>query len=139
MKWTPHKLLPIPTDDEVAVMEPDELVELYNRREKAIRNEEQDPYYYGYELPSWKRSWDMWKDYRTLLLLGANRSSKSEFGAKTVVKAAMENPKSLIYCFSQNEETSLLVQQPAIYKYLPSHLKTKATSSVQYILSLIHI
>jgi hypothetical protein len=133
MKWTEHKLLPIPTDEEVSVMEPNELLEFYNLRETAIQNEAQDPYYFGYELPSWKRSWEMWKDYRILLLLGANRSSKSEFGAKTVVRAAMENPKSLIYCFSQNEETSLTVQQPAIYRYLPANLKTKSTSSVQYI------
>jgi len=133
MKWSAHKLLPIPTDDEVAVMEPEELLEIHRRREEAIHNEAADPYTYGYELPSWKRAWEMWKDWRILLLLGANRSSKSEFGAKTVVKAAMENPKSLIYCFSQNEETSLLVQQPAIYRYLPANLKTKSTSSVQYI------
>lgn len=133
MKWTPHKLLAIPTDEEIAAWEPEELLEYYQQRETAIQNESADPYYYGYELPSWKASWEMWKGYRILLLLGANRSSKSEFGAKTVVKAAMENPKSLIYCFSQNEETSLLVQQPAIYRYLPADLKTKSTSSVQYI------
>ncbi len=133
MKWTEHKLLPIPTDEEVAVMDPEELLEVYNRREKAIQNETTDPYHYGYELPSWKRSWEMWEDWRVLLLLGANRSSKTEFGAKTVVKAALENPRSLIYCFSQNEQTSLLVQQPAIYRYLPANLKRKSTSSVQYI------
>ena len=133
MQWTPHKLLQIPTDEEIAVMEPQELVELHRTRELAITNEAEDPYHFGYELPSWKKSWAYWQRYRTLLLLGANRSSKTEFGAKSVVKAALENPNSLIYCFSQNAETSVLVQQSAIYRYLPAEIKRKSTSNVTYI------
>ncbi len=133
LTWTPHELLPVLSDEEIAQLEPRELLAIHAAREEAIHNAARDPYNYGYELPSWKRSWEMWADLRTLLLLGANRSSKSEFGAKTTVKAAIENPGSLIYCFSQNQETSLLVQQAAIYRYLPPELKKKQTSDLGYI------
>ena len=38
LNWTPHEILSIPSDDEIAEMEASELVELYAAREEAIRN-----------------------------------------------------------------------------------------------------
>lgn len=133
LQWKPHKVLFPPTDEEIALLEPEELLTIHAAYHEAIRNAEEDPYHYGYELPSWRESWDLWQDYRTLLLLGANRASKTEFGAKTVVKSAIENDNSLIFCFSQNAETSVLVQQAAIWKYLPPEYKRKSTSDISYI------
>ncbi len=63
----------------------------------------------------------------------SHNSGKTSYGARAVVKAAIENHGSLIYCFSQTEETSLLVQQPAIYLALPAELKVKRTESVTHI------
>lgn len=133
LTWKPHKVLKPPTDEEVALLEPEDLLAIHDAYHEAIRNADEDPYHYGYELPSWHKSWEMWREFRTLLLLGANRASKTEFGAKTVVKSAIENPNSLIFCFSQNAETSVLVQQSAIWRYLPPEYKQKNTSDVSYI------
>lgn len=63
----------------------------------------------------------------------SHNSGKTSYGAKSVMKAAMENPDSLIFCFSQNQETSILVQQKEVYNYLPAELKKKAMDEVCYI------
>lgn len=131
--WQPHELLKPPTAEEMAVMEPEELVTLHRLYHEAIENSVKDPYRYGFLLPNWKRSWEMWQEYRTLLLLGANRSAKTTFGARTVVKALIENAGSTIYCFCQNESVSIEVQQSAVYQQLPAELKKKNTGDVHYI------
>ncbi len=114
-------------------MEPEELLAVHKAYHESIANAERDPYRFGFVLDHWKTSDFWWDKYRTLLLFGANRSGKTSYGARAVVKAAIENPGSLIYCFSQTEETSLLVQQPAIYLALPAELKVKRTESVTHI------
>ena len=133
IEWQKHELLKPPSDEEMAVMEPEELIELHQAYHEAIENSQKDPFRYGFLLPNWQRSWDMWREYRTLLLLGANRSAKTTFGARTVVKALLENPGSTIYCFCQNESVSIEVQQSAIYQALPSEMKRKNTGEVHYI------
>lgn len=133
MIWQPHELLKPPSDEEMAVMEPADLVAIHQAYHEAIENSVRDPFRYGFLLPNWKRSWEIWQEYRTLLLLGANRSGKTSFGAKTVVKALLDNPKSTIYCFCQNESVSIEVQQAAIYNALPAELKKKNTGDVHYI------
>jgi hypothetical protein len=133
MKWEKHPILKPPTPEEMAVLSPEELVALWNTYHEAIANAKKDPYRYGWVLPHWDKAWKAFEAKRTLLLLGANRSGKTTLGAKTVVKAAMENDGSLIFCFSQNQETSVLVQQSAVYDYLPIELKRKATEETHYI------
>jgi hypothetical protein len=117
----------------MAIMEPGELVTLHRLYHEAIENSQKDQFRYGFLLPNWKRSWEMWQEYRTLLLLGANRSAKTTFGARTVVRALLENPGSTIYCFCQNESVSIEVQQAAVYQQLPPELKRKNTGDVHYI------
>lgn len=133
MKWEKHAILKPPTEEEMALLEPDELMALWTTYHEAITNARKDPYRYGWILPHWERAWEMFGQHKTLLLLGANRSGKTTLGAKTVVKACMENEGSLIFCFSQNQETSVLVQQAAVYEYLPLELKKKATEETHYI------
>lgn len=133
IEWQKHEVLRAPSDEELALMEPEEVINLHRLYHDAIENSSSDPYRYGFLLPNWKRSWEMWRDYRTLLLLGANRSAKTTFGARTVVKALLENPKATIYCFCQNESVSIEVQQAAVYQQLPSELKKKNTGDVHYI------
>jgi len=38
LEWTKHPILPIPTDEEIAEMEPDELLAIHEVREQAIRD-----------------------------------------------------------------------------------------------------
>jgi len=133
LSWEQHKILVPPTDDEVAAMVPEDLIALWKTYHEAIANSRRDQYRYGWVLPHWKQADKMLANCRTLLLLGANRSGKTSYGAKAVVRAAMENAGALIYCFSQNQENSVVVQQAAVYEYLPEELKKKATEETHYI------
>ena len=132
LKWEEHPILKPPSYEEMAALEPKELVKLWNIYHEAIANARKDPYRYGWVLDHWRIAEEMFHKHRTLLLLGANRSGKTTYGARAVVKAAVENDESLIFCFSQNQETSVLVQQSAVYEYLPAELKKKATEETHY-------
>lgn len=133
LNWTPHEILSIPSDDEIAEMEASELVELYAAREEAIRNSNKDPFRYGFKFKHWQKVWDELVVRDEALVLGGNRSSKTQFGAYSVVKAAMENPASIIMCFAQSSEVSIRQQQSAVYNWLPPEYRMKQTSSNAYI------
>ena len=126
MKWREHKLLKPPTEEEMACMEPEDLVKAWELYHEAITNAEADPYRYGFVLPHWEYADELLAEFRTLVLLGANRSGKTSYSARAIVKAGMANPRGLIFCFAQNHETSVLVQQRAVYEALPAeHKKSK--------------
>ncbi len=133
LNWERHEILKPPTEAEVAQMQPEELLRIHALYHEAIENARKDPYRFGWVLKHWERADEMFARYRTLLLLGANRSGKTTYGAKCIVRAAVENAGALIYCFSQNQETSVVVQQAAVYEYLPAELKVKKTEATEYI------
>jgi hypothetical protein len=61
----------------------------------------------------------------TLILLGGNRSGKSEYCAKRVMQHAMGYPGTAIVCLSETLEASIQNQQQLIWKYLPRTLKER--------------
>ena len=63
----------------------------------------------------------------------SHNSGKTQWGAFSVVRAAIENPKSEIFCFAQTSEVSIRQQQSAVWDWLPENLKTKQTSANTYI------
>jgi hypothetical protein len=63
----------------------------------------------------------------------SHNSGKTQFGAFSVVRAAVENPNSEIFCFAQTSEVSIRQQQSAVWAWLPEYLKTKFTSANAYI------
>ena len=130
MKWRSHPVLSPPSMEQMAVMEPERLLQIYDAYHEAIDTAERDPYRYGFSLPHWKYADSGLLRFKTLLLFGANRSGKTQYCAREVVRSAMNNPKSLIFCFSQNKEISVLVQQSAVYQWLPSEFKSRVLSSV---------
>lgn len=125
LTWDPHPLLTPPPTEKIARMHPNELLQLHRTYHEAIKNEREDPYRYGYELEHWKdadaqlgASDDTW-------FFGGNRSGKTTYAGKRVVNALMQNPGSVIFCWSQSFETSIRQQQPVIYHYLPKEYKRK--------------
>jgi hypothetical protein len=130
LSWRKHPVLKPPTPEEMALMDGQRLVELYEVYHEAIHNSEKDPYRYGFVLPHWKLADEGIRKHRTLMLLGANRSAKTAYCARKIVQSAVENPRSLIYCFSQNKEISVLVQQSAVYNWLPIENKQRILSNV---------
>lgn len=133
MKWTPHKLLPIPTDEEIAILDPDELIQIWQTREEAIANEARDKYRFGFKFDNWALLEKHFEDVDEALVSGGNRSSKTQVGAYFTVKAAIENPMSEIFCFAQTHEVSIRQQQSAVYDWLPEEYKVKQTSAGAYI------
>lgn len=124
MTWTPHPMLPIPSDEELAVMQPEEVAELYSAREEAIRNSINDKYQYGWIFENWRKVEHYLKDRNEALISGGNRASKTQIGAYFIVKAAVENPNSEIFCFCQTAEVSIRQQQSAVYDWLPAEFKS---------------
>lgn len=133
MNWRQHPVLSAPTDDEIAVMEPEELLTLHSIYHEAIVNADNDPYRYGFKLPHWSKAEDQLKEVTEVVCLGGNRSGKTRFGAFTVVRAAVENPGSEIFCFAQTSEVSIRQQQKAVWEALPAEMRTKQMSAGAYI------
>lgn len=125
MIWKDHAVLKPPTDAEMAQMQPEKLIELWTIYHEAIANSERDPYRYGFALPHWTKADEMLEQHPELLISGGNRSGKTSYAAKVVVRAAVENYGSIIMCFAQNEDVSVRQQQGAIYDALPEELKRK--------------
>ena len=119
MEWRKHPVLSPPTAEEMARMEPAQLVQLHTMFHTAIANSERDPYRYGFILDNWRKAETLLGEHDSLVALGGNRASKTQLGAWLSVKCAMENPDGLIVCFAQNAELSVLVQQSAIFHQLP--------------------
>jgi hypothetical protein len=133
MIWKQHQILTPPTDDEISVMEIDELMELHKAYHDAIDNAEKDPYRFGFRLPHWIKAEEQLHEVNEILALGGNRSGKTQWGAFSIVRSAIENPRSEIFCFAQTSEVSIRQQQSAVYDWLPAEMKTKQTSANAYI------
>jgi len=73
MQWRKHPILQPPSDDEVALMEPDDLIELHRVYHEAIENSEKDPFRYGFRLPHWEKAEEQLSQVSEVLALGGNR------------------------------------------------------------------
>ena len=133
MKWRSHQILTPPSEDEIAEMEPEELMDIHRIYHEAIENADKDPFRYGFKLPHWLKAEEALSQVTEIVALGGNRSGKTIFGAYSIVRAAVENPNSEIFCFAQTSEVSIRQQQSAVYDWLPVELKTKQTSASAYI------
>lgn len=148
-KPTPHPFLPLPDAAQAAALlaQPEgeaALIKLYADREELIRLEAQDPLRHGYEPTSWKRAdaqigWDAWlglpsgtltPGHSEMLLLGGNRSSKTEYMCKRAVQLLVKRPRSRVLILHTTDKTSLRDHHPTIYKYLPPEWKTLPKSRV---------
>ena len=133
LTWTKNPILPVPSDEEIISMTPDELVAYHSTREEAIRNSVNDKYRYGWVFDNWKKLEGHLANHSEALISGGNRASKTQVGAYLIVKAAVNNPNSEIFCFSQTAEVSIRQQQSAVWEWLPAEFRTKQTGQNTYI------
>lgn len=133
LTWRKHPILTPPTDAEMSAMDAEELVRVHKIYHDAIKNAEQDPLRYAYRLEPWADAEKLLEEHDEVMCLGGNRSSKTTFGAKTVVEAALKNQGATIFCFSQDATSSVRVQQKAIYDWLPLEMKKSIRSDTGYI------
>ena len=134
--FTKHPILSGPTDEEILLLaenDPKLLAELHRAHEGRILASEEDPLRYGFDLPGWKRIERGLEQYNECLTLGGNRSGKTTGCAKAVMKAVTESRDGHIVCFSQNADTSVKVQQAAVWEMMPKEFKKKTKSIEGYI------
>lgn len=136
IEFTSHPILKSPSDEEILLLarkDPKLLEELHRAHEGRIEAAINDPVRYGFDLPGWDRIREGLRNYNEVLTLGGNRSGKTTGCAKIVMQAAIENDDGYIVCFSQNEDTSIKVQQAAIWEMMPKEFKKKTKGTEGYI------
>jgi hypothetical protein len=127
----PHPFLPWYSDADLLEIldQPDgaaRIAQLYKEREerKFLASDEGDPYRYGFELEHWRDADELIRKVcKFLYVAGGKRAGKSEWAAKRIVQAALKYRKGKIWCFQDNERTSISTQQALIWKYLPLEIK----------------
>ena len=141
LTFTKHPILDAkaPTDEEIVALatgsqEDKEILKQWHKQHEArIRLAEEDPLNHGFSLEHWGYAEDLLHNSLSIMCLGGNRSGKTEFGARAIVKAALENPESVIVCFAQDEDASVRIQQSAVYRNLPPEFKKKTKSETEYV------
>ena len=136
LKFSKHPLLDPPSDEEIILLgqkDPKLLQQLYEAHEGRIKAAEEDPVRYGFDLEGWGRIRNGLNEYNECLVLGGNRSGKTTGCAKMVMEACMQNMDGHIVCFSQNADTSIKVQQAAIWEMMPKEFRKKTKSTEGYI------
>ena len=136
IKFTNHPLLKPPTDEEIVLLgeqDPALLAELHKAHEGRIEASIDDPIRYGFDLAGWDRMREGLSKYNECLTLGGNRSGKTTGCAKMVMQSVMEDMDGHIVCFSQNADTSVKVQQAAMWEMMPKEFKKKTKGIEGYI------
>ena len=136
IEFTKHPMLEPPSDEEIIFLaenEPKTLAELHERHEALIQMSQEDPIRFGFDLKGWERIRSSLSDYNECLTLGGNRSGKTTGCAKIVMQSVINEKDGHIVCFSQNADTSVKVQQAAIWEMMPKEFKKKTKSIEGYI------
>lgn len=113
--------------------------ELWQERETYISLAKNDPYFYGDVPRHWRIAEEELKSTKEMMVSGGNRSGKTLWAAREVVKCLLEGDgdrggvgKNVICCHTSNA-TSVTVQQPAVYRYIPRMLKGTKKSKTAYL------
>ena len=136
LTWQEHAVLKPPTPDELAMMAPEQVLELHTSFHAAIRNAANDPLNCGFKMPHWEQADALVTGEdatNELIVLGGNRSGKTIYGAQSVIRAAISNPGSTIFVFAQNAEVSVRQVQAAVYDWLPPDLRKTSRSQGHYV------
>jgi len=152
---TPNPGWPLPDPDSLrAYMDerPEEFCEWLRAREQRIRRAEKDPLRHGFEPDIWHVVDDLLCAGKQVVLIdpaddtpreiiagsevyisGANRSSKSEYAGRTIVKHLVEKPKVRAWCFHASGPRSVQQQQPRVWKFVPPEWKALRKHPVAYV------
>lgn len=146
MNFTPHPVHEVPVligrdregfvlarfADGVRKFTVEQFAEFWRVREEQIANEREDPLRYGMDLPMWKRADGLLDEFKELLILGGNRSSKSTYAAKRMMREMLGKPNGRYWAFQTTSANSIEMQQPLLWHFMPPELrnakKTKVTN-----------
>ena len=124
MEPTQHPYFDLPTQDQAKVMGAERLHELLVQREELIQQSIKDPFHHGIEPPHWKMADEEFAKCDELLILGGNRSGKSDpYASKRVVKCINDIPEANVLCMHTTASTSVEQQQQYVWDNIPSEWK----------------
>ena len=134
--FTEHPILKPPSDEEIVELgeiDPKLLADLHRAHEGRIKAAEEDPLRHGFDLSGWSRIRQAISQYDEVITFGGNRSGKTTGCAKMLMEAVTQNEDGHVVCFSQNQDTSIKVQQAAVWEMMPKEFKRKTKSIEGYI------
>ena len=108
-------------------------VELRLKRTQLVLLEKADPYTYGYIPDHWEIANAQYGATQELLVSGGNRAGKTLWAARRVVQTLLEKENASVLCCHTSHATSVTVQQPAIYNYLPVALRATKKGRIHYL------
>jgi phage terminase large subunit-like protein len=127
---TDHPVIRMPTREELARLGHEKGWQFLQKREELIAREKTDPLRYGYVPPIWTKASELLEQHRELLVMGGNRSGKTEWAAKEVVARLQRKPNSVAWLFQTTAPNSIEMQQPRVFKYLPPEWRTAKKSAI---------
>ena len=122
MKQTPHPLLPVISPEQFRADFAD-AKRLLVEREARIAMEKEDPIRYGFEPEHWAKAEELAREYRDILVMGGNRSGKSTWAGKLVMRILAEKPEARAWCFQTTNDNSVSMQQPILWNFMPAELR----------------
>lgn len=126
---TPHPvLLEIPAD--LFKKDFETAKRLLCEREERIVLEKEDPIRYGYEPEHWSEVDEAAAKYRDILVLGGNRSGKSTWAGKYLMRLLVEKPDARAWCFQTTNDNSISMQQPILWDFMPAELRKAKRTQV---------
>jgi len=108
-------------------------IELKLQRTQLVLLEKADPYNYGYIPDHWEICNELWPSTQEMLISGGNRAGKTLWAARRVVETLLSKDNCNVLCCHTSNATSVTVQQPAIYNYLPIHLRATKKGKIHYL------
>ena len=137
MQWTRHPTIPTPDKRRLKALLDSKgaqaVYDVWKAREDAIKLTLDDPLRHGVNLVSWDRiRWALSK-YNEVLVLGGNRGAKTTGMAKIFMESITKHMDGHVVLFSQNADTSVKVQQAAIWEFMPKEFKRKTKGIEGYI------
>ena len=108
-------------------------LELKLKRTQLVLLEKADPYTYGFIPDHWEVANTEFGATQELLISGGNRAGKTLWAARRVVQTLLEKENASVLCCHTSHATSVTVQQPAIYNYLPVALRATKKGRIHYL------
>jgi phage terminase large subunit-like protein len=127
---TEHPVIRMPTREELAAVGHERGWELLQKREELIARERNDPLRYGFAPVIWNKASELLEQHRELLVMGGNRSGKTEWAARELVSRLQKTPNSVAWAFQTTAPNSIEMQQPRVFKYLPPEWRTAKKSAI---------
>lgn len=123
---------PLYTRAQLAAMENDDIIRYRDARLRLNEAAVANPVEFGWKLPMWDEVMANWKKYRTHIICGGNRATKSALAARLTAWAGCTIPQAEIHAYQVNKEKSIAEQQLYVWEALPNNLKSLPTKKGQY-------